>query len=51
MLGEGLTTGAPVQRLQFDEAAVDRPRHSGLRRVSSMLAVVALLIVVVAIVW
>lgn len=41
MLGEGLTTGAPVQQLRFDEAAFDRPPRRGLRRVSSMLAVVA----------
>ena len=32
MLGEGLTSAAPVQRMRFDEAAFDRPGRSRRRR-------------------
>lgn len=51
MLGEGLTTGAPVQQMTFDEAAFDRPSRRGLGRVAAMLAVAGVLIVAVALVW
>jgi hypothetical protein len=49
MLGEGLTTGAPVQRMKFDETAFDRPRHAGRRRAAWLLAIGAALIAAVAI--
>ena len=49
MLGEGLTTAAPVQLMKFDEASFDRPRHPR-RRVAWLLALVASLIVAIAII-
>lgn len=51
MLGEGLTAGAPVQQMQFDEAAFDRPAHRGLRRLTLLLGSVAVLVVLVSLVW
>jgi uncharacterized membrane protein len=50
MLGEGLTTAAPVQQMKFDEAAFDRPRHSRRRWVMWLAVLAASLIVAVAVV-
>lgn len=49
MLGEGLTTGAPVQQMRFDESAFDVPtgrgRHIALRMsLGVVLALVAVII-------
>ena len=49
MLGEGLTAGAPVQQMKFDESAFDRPAHRG-RRVSLLLGLAAALAVVLVVV-
>jgi hypothetical protein len=50
MLGEGLTTAAPVQQMKFDEAAFDRPGHGRRRRVLWLLALGASLIAAIAII-
>jgi hypothetical protein len=50
MLGEGLTTAAPVQRMKFDERAFDRPRHPGRRRAKWLLGIGAALVVAIAVV-
>jgi len=50
MLGEGLTTAAPVQQMKFDEAAFDPPRHPRRRKVTWLLALGASLIVAIAII-
>lgn len=50
MLGEGLTTAAPAKQMKFDEAAFDRPRHSGRRRARWLLALGASLIVAIVVV-
>jgi hypothetical protein len=50
MLGEGLTTAAPVQQLTFDESAFDRPVHGRRRRLLWVLAVGASLSAVIAII-
>lgn len=48
MLGEGLTTGAPVQFMEFDESRYDRPRRRKRAGIVALLAVVVTLIVLVA---
>jgi len=50
MLGEGLTTAAPVQQMKFDEAAFDRPKRSRRRTAAWLLALAASLAVVIAII-
>jgi hypothetical protein len=50
MLGEGLTTAAPVQQMKFDEAGFDRPRHPRRRRVTWLLALGASLLFAIAII-
>jgi hypothetical protein len=50
MLGEGLTTAAPVQQMKFDERAFDRPRNSGRRRAKWLACLGAALIIAIAVV-
>ena len=50
MLGEGLTTAAPVQLMKFDETAFDRPPHDHRRRAIWLIAIGALLITVIVLV-
>ena len=50
MLGEGLTTAAPVQQLRFDEAAFDRPPRRRVRWLVGTLAVTVAAIAVAIIV-
>ncbi len=42
MLGEGLTTAAPVQQMKFDERRLDQPRHLVRRWVFALVALGAL---------
>ena len=46
MLGEGLSSGAAVQFMTYDEAAVDRPRRARVRTALGLLAAAAAAVVV-----
>jgi hypothetical protein len=48
MIGEALTTAAPVQQMKFDETAFDRPKRSGHRRAKWLLTLGAAVIVAIA---
>jgi hypothetical protein len=50
MLGEGLTTAAPVQLMKFDEASFDRPGHPRRRNATWLLAIGASIVAAIAII-
>ena len=48
MLGERLTTAAPVQLMKFDEASFDLPGHPRRRKATWLLAIGASIIAAIA---